>query len=129
MHLKDYIPLWLRGPRNTVWLIATVVLIALVFLTAPGPGAEPQVTLWRIALYKAALISLAAVMGYWLDRALYPYARPDSYLARDWRYGTNEPEGEADYPVAPGYMLAFCTAMIRRSITVAATVIGMALGM
>ena len=127
--LKDYIPLWLRGPRSTLWLIAAVVLIGLVILTAPAPGTEPQVTLHRVALYKAALIALAAVMGYWFDRALYPYARPDSYLARDWRYGTDEPEGEADYPVAPGYMLPFCCAMIRRAITVAAVVIGMALGM
>ena len=129
MHLKDYIPLWLRGPRSSLWLIATAVLIALVFLTAPPPGTELQVALWRLALHKASLISLAAVMGYWLDRALYPYARPDSFLVRDWRYGTNEPTGEADYPVVEGYMFAYCTAMIRRAITVAAVVIGMALGM
>ena len=29
-----------------------------------------------VALYKVFLISLAVVIGYWVDRALYPYALP-----------------------------------------------------
>ena len=82
-----------------------------------------------VVLYKAALISLAAVLGYWLDRALFPYARPDSYLERDWRLGTDEPEGDADYRVASGYERAFTAAMLRRAIVVGCVVIGVALGL
>ena len=82
-----------------------------------------------VALYKLSLISLAAVVAYWLDRSLFPYARPDSYLERDWRHGTDEPEGDADFRVVPGYVLPFCTAMLRRAIIVGAVVIGVALGL
>ena len=73
---------------------------------------------------------LAAVMGYWLDRALFPYARPDSYLWRDWRKGTDEPEGEVDFPLANvAYMPAFCAAQLRRALVVGGVVLGVAAGL
>ncbi len=114
-------PLWLRAPRNSLWLAAAVVLLTLIALISPVQ--------LPVVLYKAALIALAAVLGYWLDRALFPYARPDGYLHRDWRHGTKAPEGDADFPVVPGYMPAFCQSMLRRAIVVSAVVIGVALGL
>ncbi len=119
--LKHPIPLWLRAPRNSLFLILAAVLLAAI--AALSPVQLP------VVLYKAALIALAAVLGYWLDRALFPYARPDSYLERDWRLGTDEPEGDADYRVASGYERAFTAAMLRRSIVVGCVVIGVALGL
>ena len=77
----------------------------------------------------STLISLAAFVGYWLDRSLFPYARPDGYLLRDWRHGTEEPEFEADYPVLAEHVLPFCVAMLRRAIIVGAVVVGVALGL
>lgn len=121
MRLKDSIPIWLRAPRSSVWLLLAVVLLAFMALLSPAQ--------LPIALYKAALIALAAVLGYWLDRCLFPYARPDGYLSRDWRYGTDEPEGDVDYHVESSHMRAFCTAQIRRAIVVAAVVLGVALGL
>jgi len=114
-------PIWLRAPRNSLWLALALVLLALIAITSPAQ--------LPVVLYKASLIALAAVLGYWLDRALFPYARPDGYLEHDWRHGTDEPAGDADFRVVAGHMTAFCTAMIRRAVIVGALVIGMALGL
>ncbi|MCX7506631.1 putative holin [Delftia tsuruhatensis] len=121
MKLRDSIPLWLRAPRNSLWLLSAVLLLALIALISPQQ--------LPVALYKASLISLAAVLGYWLDRALFPYARPDSYLVRDWRLGSTEPEGDVDHPVVPAYTWVFSAAMLRRALVVAAVVLGVAMGL
>lgn len=121
MKLYDSIPLWLRAPRNTLWLIAAAVLLAGISLVAPAQ--------LPVVLYKAVLIALAAVLAYWLDRALFPYARPDSYLEQDWRLGTDEPVDDADYPIVERYLVAFCVAQLRRAIIVGAVVIGVAMGL
>ena len=120
--LKHPIPLWLRAPRNSLFLILAMVLLAAIALLSPVQ--------LPVVLYKAALIALAAVIGYWLDRALFPYARPDSFLWRDWRKGTEEPEGDVDYPVAKAeYMAAYCVAQLRRAIVVGCVVLGVAAGL
>ncbi len=110
-----------RIPRMAGWLLTALLLIIAIALISPQQ--------LPVALYKLSLISLAAVVAYWLDRSLFPYARPDGYLERDWRHGTDEPEGGADFRVVPGYVLPFCTAMLRRAIIVGAVVIGVALGL
>ena len=115
------IPLWLRAPRNTLWLLAAMVLLFLIHKVSPQQ--------LPVALYKVFLIALAVVIGYWIDRALFPYARPDSYLQKDWRLGTFEPEKDADYPVCHEYWREFCTAQIRRAIIVGCAVLGMAMGL
>ena len=122
MSLKSHIPLWLRAPRNSLFLLLAAALLAVIALVSPVQ--------LPVVLYKAALVALAAVIGYWVDRALFPYARPDSFLWRDWRKGTDEPEGDVDYPVANiEYMAAYCVAQIRRAIIVGAVVLGVAAGL
>ncbi|MDA8449820.1 putative holin [Acidovorax sp. GBBC 3332] len=121
MQLKESIPVWLRVPRNSLWLAIAAVLLTAIAIVAP-----PQLP---VVLYKASLVSLAAVLGYWLDRALFPYARPDGYLVRDWRYGTTEPVGDVDHPVVTAYARIYAAAMTRRAVVVAAVVIGMAAGL
>jgi hypothetical protein len=122
MSLKTQIPLWLRAPRNALFTLLAAALLAAIAALAPVQ--------LPVVLYKACLIALAAVMGYWLDRALFPYARPDSYLWRDWRLGTDEPEGDVDYPLAStDYVAAFCVAQLRRAVIVGAVVIGIAVGL
>lgn len=119
--MRDTIPTWLRAPRTTTWLILAVLLLAAVALVAPAQ--------LPVVLYKATLAALAAVLGYWLDRALFPYARPDGYLALDWRLGTNEPVGDVDYPVVAGYERVFVWAMVRRAVIVGACMLAMAAGL
>ncbi len=55
-------------PRLTSWWLFALVLSALVFAISPA-----QVP---VALFKINLISLAAIAGYWIDRSVFPYARP-----------------------------------------------------
>ena len=119
--MRDIIPAWLRAPRTTTWLVLAALLLVAIAIVAP-----PQLP---VVLYKASLVALAAVLGYWLDRALFPYARPDGYLYADWRYGTEEPEGASDFPVLHDYHLVFCAAMLRRAIVVGTVVIGVAMGL
>ncbi|WP_374122332.1 putative holin [Variovorax boronicumulans] len=121
MKLKATVPVWLRAPRNSLWLIVAIVLLAVIASIAPVQ--------LPVVIYKVALIALAAVLGYWIDRAAFPYARPDGYLCRDWRRGTNEPENDVDHPVVPSHQPVFVAAMLRRAIVIGATVIGTALGL
>lgn len=119
--LREAVPALLKLPRATAWLVVAALLLGVVALVSLAQ--------LPVVLYKAALVALAAVLGYWLDRSLFPYARPDGYLARDWRLGTLESEGEADFPVVAAYRKVFVAAMLRRAIVVAAVVIGLALGL
>ena len=115
------IPLRHRLPRFTTWLAIATIFIVVIGIVSPQ-----QIP---VVVYKVSLITLAAVLAYWLDRALFPYGRPDGYLVRDWRHGTDEPVGDVDYPVVQGYIRVFTAAMIRRALVVGAVVLGVAAGL
>ncbi|WP_314972660.1 putative holin [Comamonas testosteroni] len=108
-------------PRMTGWLLLAVALVAVIAFVSPQQ--------LPVVAYKLSLISLAVITGYWLDRSLYPYARPDSYLERDWRHGTDEADFDVDYRIVPGHHWVFCAAMIRRAMVVGAVVLAVALGL
>lgn len=55
-------------PRLTSWWLIALILSLAVFWIAPQQ--------LPVSLYKLNLISLAAIAGYWIDRAVFPYARP-----------------------------------------------------
>ena len=61
--------------RMSDWLIVALVLALVVWLMAPQQ--------LPVSIYKLSLVSMAAVAGYWIDRSLFPYARPDGQLARE----------------------------------------------
>lgn len=121
MTLKPRIPLLRRAPRTTLFLAVAVLLLMAIATISPAQ--------LPVALYKASLVALAGVLGYWLDRALFPYARPDSYLKQDWRKGTDEPEDDADFPVCQTYQREFCVAQLRRAIVVGCVVLAFAVGL
>ena len=110
-----------RIPRMAGWLLTALLLIIAIALISPQQ--------LPVALYKLSLISLAAVVAYWLDRSLFPYARPDSYLKYDWRCTGTSCELDADHQVAQDYHQVFASAMLRRAIIVGAVVVGVALGL
>lgn len=62
-------------PRLTSWWLIALFLSLAVFLIAPQQ--------LPVSLYKLNLISLAAVAGYWIDRKVFPYARPQIAALRD----------------------------------------------
>lgn len=87
-----------RAPRLTFWTLITIGLLIGLYLIAPSKIA--------VVLYKAALVTGGAVLAYWIDRALFPYARPDQIRA-------------AHQPWAG----------IRRALIVLACVLGLTLGL
>ena len=117
------------------WLIAALVLAILVWCIAPQQ--------LPVSLYKLSLVALAAVAGYWIDRSLFPYARPDFFLQLgDFNQPADEPDDADDVEdYGPdGCILQLQTstddallklmgiAMLRRSIIVAATMLAVGLG-
>lgn len=93
MSLKDITRAWAFG------------LTALLTFAGVGYASPEQLP---VLTYKIGLVTLGGFVGYWLDRHLFPYARPHTF------------DGSADYPI-------FAASMIRRAIIVAATVLGFAL--
>lgn len=61
-------------PRLTSWWLIALALSATVFLLAPQ-----QIP---VSIYKLNLLALAAVAGYWIDRSVFPYARPNTKALR-----------------------------------------------
>lgn len=96
-------------PRMFLCLVLTLALIGLsLLLQAYQPG-----TLIAVTAYKAHLMSLGGWGGYWLDRALFPYARPDTFMGG----------AAADRTAA-----VFNASQLRRAIVVAACLICVGLG-
>jgi len=120
-------------PRLTIWwLIATVLSLA-VFWIAPQQ--------LPVSLYKLNLISLAALAGYWIDRAVFPYARPNLDALRLLSHpGTAGPAEYSPDPASPGescmlvswpdaaplYFMLGC--MLRRALIMASAILAISLG-
>lgn len=85
--------------RMLDWLAITLLLTLAIGLLAPHQ--------LGVTLYKLSLVSLAAVAGYWIDRGLFPYARPDELTLSE---------------------LETVAAYIRRALIVGACIIGVSLG-
>lgn len=89
---------------------ALVLLVAIFAL--------PQLV---VALWKGALVAVSAYGGYWLDRGLFPYARPHALSepdANDGMWNQNDPTGNV-----------FCWSMIRRAVVVVGTMVAFALAL
>lgn len=115
-----------RRPRLIGWIIVTILLTAAVWLLAPQQ--------LPVSLYKLSLVSLAGCIGYWLDRSLFPYARPDSFQTlEDAILAEPDDIDHAGGPdvlvsVAGGQDMLFAAAMLRRAIIVGCAMLAMGLG-
>lgn len=101
---------WKYLPRLTGWSFLAVVL-----LTAIGFIAPVQLP---VVLYKVALVVIGAVLGYAIDRALYPKARPHVFL-----------HPSALFEAHSDMLTAFHVASIRRALIVIACVLGLTMGL
>ena len=117
-------------PRMLNWLWVTLVLALLAraaMLSDPG-------SIFAVTLFKAHLMSLGGWGGYWLDRALFPYARPHQYVEDELTHIEGEPIDGAVPGLASSELFAMGTAndyplaMLRRAIVVAACLICVGLG-
>lgn len=106
----------MRKPRLFWWQIATLVLfVAVLFL-------RPQDV--PLTLYKLSLLTLAVLLAYWADRELFPYARPDQFMALPFSPGSPYVP-ERSVPVE--LRIVFAAAMLRRAIIIGACVVAVAL--
>ena len=119
----------LKTPRLWVWMLITVVLLAAVFAVAPQQ--------LPVSLYKLSLVTLAAVVGYWIDRSLFPYARPAYLLDLQDALVAGSPPLVCDDDdqcalmdsARDDLLLRLCgTSMLRRAIIVGCAMLAMGLG-
>lgn len=114
----------LLNPRFRLALFALLAVCLQACLWLISPEQAP------VILYKLGLPLLAAILGLFFDAAVFPYARPSSYLTGYWE---EDPEQRnrnfADYPVVHQYLTAFNAACLRRAIIIAAFVLAVALGL
>ena len=74
------------------WLVLAVLLTALTYALAPQQ--------LPVSVYKLSLVALAAVAGYWIDRSLFPYARPDLFF--ELRHGAGHVPQETAFTSLAG---------------------------
>lgn len=103
-------------PRMAPWLAVSVMLAITIALIAPQQ--------LPVSLYKLSLITSAAWAGYWIDRGLFPYARPDRFIA--WCASPGAPG--VGLAITLEQSIAFSAAMLRRAAVISAAMIGVALG-
>ena len=114
-------------PRMALWAVLYLVLFALAsFLRDAQPS-----SLLAVTVYKAHMLALGGWLGYWLDRALFPYDRPHTYLEESGPPLPSIPGGDEPGPFlssAESIPPTFGHAMLRRAIVVAACLICVGLG-
>lgn len=106
--------------RMALWLFISLALVLLIGISAPQ--------LLPVSIYKLSLITSAAWLGYWIDRSLFPYARPDTYLNIPWSVGAPMAPIATARAVQQGLELVFAAAMLRRALIISAAMVGVALG-
>ena len=72
-----------------------------------------------VTLYKLSLVTMAGLVGFWLDRLIFPYARPDQVMIRTFSVGG---------PFVGSREIVFIGCMIRRAIIVLGAMLAMGLG-
>ena len=119
----------IKTPRLSGWLLITLALLAAVWAIAPQQ--------LPVSLYKLSLVTLAAVVGYWIDRSLFPYARPAYLLDPQDSLVAGSPELMCDdddqcalaESARDDLLLRLCgTSMLRRAIIVGCAMLAMGLG-
>lgn len=108
-------------PRLLGWVLATLLLSGLVWALAPQQ--------LPLTAYKLSLVSLAGLVGYWLDRSLFPYARPDAFQTPEAAPLPSPADGAAVLAVVSSSQdLLFAAAMLRRSLIVGCAMLALGLG-
>lgn len=112
-------------PRLFGWLVATLALAAAILFFAPQQ--------LPVSVYKLSLVSMAGVAGYWLDRSLFPYARPDQFVqaevGADFDLSDKTDLATVAWQLVPNVVaFLFAAAMLRRALVVGATMLAIGLG-
>lgn len=100
-------------PRLSFWFFITAFLLAVVYAVSPNQ--------LPVVLYKLALVSLGGVVGYWLDRSLFPYARPHNYIDLFMRCTLAH--------TSMAHAIVCAAVLIRRALIILASILGLTLGL
>lgn len=65
----------MKNIRMIEWLLITVVLAIAISIVAPHQ--------LPVVAFKALQVTLFGWIGYWLDRRMFPYSRPDALTLSD----------------------------------------------
>ncbi|WNL39842.1 putative holin [Halomonas sp. PAMB 3232] len=84
------------------WLVGAIITSIVVGILYPH---QLGVLLWSLTK-----LCWGAYLGYWIDRSMFPYARPGAWV-----------DSDADRPLLPQFML-------RRVIIIAAAILALGLG-
>lgn len=120
-------PVFLSGIRHARMLLCALiaaVLWAVLWHVAPREAVT--------VLYKVTMVLTAAVAAYWVDRWLYPYARPEGYLAEEWRDRIDAgkwPDDIEDFPVVAESRTLFAVACLRRTVLMAVAMLAVGMGL
>lgn len=101
------------------WFWFSAALLGIIAVLAPQQ--------LPVSLYKLSLITSAAWLAYWIDRALFPYGRPDDFL-KPWLLPPIATEPPPELPLTKEQVLAFVGCMLRRAIIIGAAMLAVALG-
>jgi len=111
-----------RLAKTSLAFIALLVAAQLAQMYAPA-------TLFAVTTYKATLLTLGGSAGYWLDRALFPYARPHILFEQaKGELAEDDQENALVGGMGTVAMGAAGAAMLRRAIIVAACMVCVGLG-
>lgn len=77
--------------------VASLILLCLIWFAAPQQ--------MPVVMYKLLLVTLFAHLGYWIDRRLFPSARPSDFpSAHDWHLANMRRAGIVAAVVLSGAM-------------------------
>lgn len=111
----------MKFPRLTGCAFFTVVL--LIAVAALAPQQLP------VSLYKLSLVSMAGLAGYWIDRELFPYARPDTFITIHRVANRLGQDVDTSIPVFDEVdAVVFAASLIRRAIIVGSAMLAIGLG-
>lgn len=104
-----------KAPRLTSFAIIAIMLTAMIAFIAPFQ--------LGVTLYKLSLVTLAAVLGYWIDRAVFHYLRPHELLQKSEAARQQDNRVTAEDRAADASI-----ATVRRAILMASVILAIALG-
>jgi hypothetical protein len=110
-----------RSPRMTLPNVLATGFVTAVALMAPHQA--------PVLVYKLGAVAAGGCLGYLLDVAAFPYAKPSGYLRFDWRAIENFADDAPDYGIVDGYQTAFFIACGRRALIVCACMLAVALAL
>jgi hypothetical protein len=108
----------LQSLRMWDWLLITAVLLVIIYHIKPE--------LLPVDVHKLSLITMAAFVGYWIDRSAFPRSRPSAFMSKPHSLGGPYVPDES---VSPTQQLVFAAAMIRRAIIIGCAILGASLGL